>query len=259
MSFITPLSPATFYEQSTSMADVADQTAHSLAGLASRNPTAELPADQRQYTHTSALLPEGSDVEAGPSPEAIRRLEEAPLLAERKYSLLLASLGDKPMGMAAASSASWHDGEPEQSVPEETSRLILELVHDLGLHAHILERTSSGDKDDGAVHQRFRIFTASHSPALLDLIDTAFEQQSNEDKWMMGQAFGYPPTAIEAYVHGRGVSPRTVTDDLELLAFAQFKLSPEHAREELELGRRWANRVREISPVIYQEALEQAL
>lgn len=255
MSIINPLTPATFYEQPTSITDLAEQTAHTLAGLAARNPTAELPHDQRTFQTPVARPLEGADIESGPSPEAIRQLETLPLLAERKVSLLLTSLGDKPMGVAGVASPAWFQGEPEPPIDTEVTESVVTVAHHLGLNAHILERVSSGVNDGRVMHQRFQLVTASHSNTLLEMADTAFEQKSNEDKWILGQAFGYPPSAVEAYVHERGISPRTITNDPELIAFAQFKLSPEHSQQELEVARGWASRVREISPAIYQMML----
>lgn len=123
---------------------------------------------------------------------------------------------------------------------------------------HALDRVTTFTSEDGRpAWQHVRLLTASYSEELLDTVDTALEQRTPEDQQILGEAFGYPQTATDAFVQGHSVGARSVTQDAELLAFAMYNLSPEHAQSELSTARSWAEQVQAVSPAIYQQQMEE--
>ena len=87
------------------------------------------------------------------------------------------------------------------------------------------------------------------TPENAERLKAAFNKQ---DEYAKGIAFGFPVTAVEAFVRGEGISlPPTLSDDPGV-AFAEFIFSPNHFQEELMVGDRWARAVRDASPTIYE-------
>jgi hypothetical protein len=237
---------------------LAARTAASLASIAINGAPGERTSGGVLWSPAAKMSPEPSAAALaernGPSKGAIRKLEQIPMLPSRKTSILLASLGQKPMGMTGLDSPAWYEGQPPQVIPDNEYADTVHALQDLGLHVHALDRISTFIGPEGqAGRQLTRLITASQSEGLLTMADSALGQRTAEDQRILGAAFGYPPTATEAYIAGRGLSPRDATDDPELRAFATYALSPEHAQSELGTAHRWAAQVKAVSPAIYNE------
>ena len=85
-----------------------------------------------------------------------------------------------------------------------------------------------------------------------------------------GLAFGFPPTAVEAFCkrleegivpdgsEKYTIQPEDLPDDIrdqEFMAFAQFRLSREHWLEELETAKSWASTIKVFNPALYDRIL----
>jgi hypothetical protein len=80
--------------------------------------------------------------------------------------------------------------------------------------------------------------------------------ERTDDDQALGEIYGFPPTAVAAFVDGTRIPPVEVTPTPELAAFAAYMVSPDHAAEDVQTAQRWAGQVRELSPRLYAGMLE---
>jgi len=76
------------------------------------------------------------------------------------------------------------------------------------------------------------------------------------DEHLMGQCFGFPPNAIEAYVADKlmpGDEQKALSGSPEVRAFAMYRVSQASPEADLETARRWAAAVKAASPAIYHQ------
>ena len=74
----------------------------------------------------------------------------------------------------------------------------------------------------------------------------------------LGKLYGFPNTAIEAFIEGEealvSVDFKELPDDIkreDYMAFAGFRLSKKHWREELETVKKWAEDIKQADPSLY--------
>lgn len=89
-----------------------------------------------------------------------------------------------------------------------------------------------------------------------------------ENQAELGRLFGYPETAVEFWVSTPAEERQGYTDFMKMIsgesgwqdfmAFAQFRLSPDNWREELETPRRWAEEIKKIDPGLYERMVRYA-
>jgi len=164
-------------------------------------------------------------------PEAVRSLEASSIFVPSKVEILLAALEEKPAALLEVPAKPGYD-------PEE----YLQLVGALGLWSSRIPMGSVGT-----------ILTISRSEESLVALNDAFQDY---DEQGMGAAFGYPPTATEAFIQGRGISARSLEDaDPEAVAFISYKVSPENAATEIAVAKRWARAVESVCPTIHSDML----
>lgn len=82
--------------------------------------------------------------------------------------------------------------------------------------------------------------------------------QSSTVEAQYGELYGFPTTAVEAYVNDKQsvFSRRTLPLDVrdqDYVFLAQFALSRDHWREELETPKKWAEALAKNVPVLWQE------
>lgn len=105
------------------------------------------------------------------------------------------------------------------------------------------------------------------------IIITVAEDQKDLDKYLeiiksgsdedMGEVYGFPKSAIEAYLKrednngliGRKDLPEEIRKQ-EWSLFASFMMSKDKWRKELEVVKEWAETVNKVSPKIYREYVE---
>lgn len=81
------------------------------------------------------------------------------------------------------------------------------------------------------------------------------------DERLAGECFGFPPTAIEAYVKDEllpGDEQDRLAPSPEVRAFAMYRVSRECPEADLQTAQRWATAVKAASPVLYHQLLDHA-
>jgi hypothetical protein len=189
-------------------------------------------------------------------PEAIKQLEDTDMFLQDKVEMLLAALGEKPVTYLPIASPEWKEGEDVQYVSDEEYEQYTGLAAGLGLRGHVFEHMSTFE--DGA-SQIKREIIVSRREDVLELYDTVSGMETDLDRQVAGFLFGYPPTAVDAYINGQGVSAKKTGDySPETLAFAWFKVSPDNAAADVAVMHRWAQAIKQASPKLYAETLEFA-
>lgn len=209
----------------------------------------------------------------GPSPEAVRRLEEARFPVPIKINALLVGLGEKPATSYRFMSRTWSAGKAPQDLDDISTKEYVDAVRELGVYVEVgTDRTvnpwaeyTKGSDGERVKHttpdwetrvaeassQVWRTVFVAQSPEAMELIKTADDQN---DVRLLGKAYGFPETATEAYIHNRIISPRDAGEkDPSTIAFARYGLSPESAQDELAVARQWAAAVQDASPRLYEE------
>lgn len=95
-------------------------------------------------------------------------------------------------------------------------------------------------------------------------LDEYLEIIKNDSDKNMGKAYGFPESAIKAYLesddnNSRLISRKDLPEEIrkqEWSLFASFMMSKDKWKEELETVKKWAETVNRISPKIYKEYVE---
>lgn len=190
-----------------------------------------------------------------PSPptEAIAALEQSALFVPYKIDALLVSLGYKPATFRTVVSEAWNGNLDSTEVPEDEIQEYVDLTQNLGLYVRV-QPEEAPYIDEHPLPMR-RILVAD-SPDNLARLQAAYDSR---DPRLLGEVFGYPETAVDAYVTGSAVNPKDAMPDLDPVtqAFTQYKVSPDHVAEELATGERWAAAVQVASPNIFDEYMRE--
>lgn len=91
-------------------------------------------------------------------------------------------------------------------------------------------------------------------------LDFLIEAQKSKDSELLGKAYGFPPTAVEAWVGKRKKLnvkklPKEVRES-EAILFSSPTLSVDNWQKEIEQGQRDADYIKGISPFIYREWID---
>lgn len=193
-----------------------------------------------------------------------QRLEALPVRRMYRHNLadvLLVWRGLKP-ATDVVIGREWEVGAAGQGLDADELYGAKAAMEQAGL-AVVEGEDESGTMDDGEGRPRYayaqrRCFVA-REPQIAERLKRAHDEG---DERTFGELVGFPPTAVDAYVgseQGRGgklldpVDLPAVVRESESMAFAQYRLSKEHWREEIGTARRWAEEVKRVSPHLYAE------
>lgn len=218
--------------------------------------------------------------ELGPSGEAIQRLEQSKLLTGEKMDILLVELGLKPANTHRFDSDIWFSGEEPQQINEKAFEDYLEVIRDAGLLIEVgpdlivnpveeITRGTDGevmmtDSDtdwealinEGQQRVERKVYIARTAE---DLERVKLANETNDAR-LYGQSYGFPNSAIDAYVSNTTVSPDLVDGMTpEVRAFAQYGFSESNAPDEIATAQQWHDAVLDASPVIYKEVIDYSL
>lgn len=196
--------------------------------------------------------------------EAIKKLEDESLLigTESRVSMLLSAEGLKPVSLV-------HVGE--KNIEE-----LKKIAKNLGLYFSVSDEVSSSYNPQTGKSYKSVAFYLAKEKALLDNYlkgpkrwkvnsgETTDEGQKQAIHDQAGNEYGYPKTAVDAFVNKK---PRMELKDYpeeirnselgSLLNRMQiFIKSKENWQKELEVYSSWMDKVKELSPKIYQMILE---
>lgn len=89
---------------------------------------------------------------------------------------------------------------------------------------------------------------------IVSRVRRAYELYDEEE---LGICFGYPQTAVDAFMGRRNQFPGDIEDNTLLGYFAQFLLSRDFFQDELETSRKWLSIVEKLSPRMLRELEER--
>jgi hypothetical protein len=197
--------------------------------------------------------------------QGIALIERSSLNFQDKQDLLLVYLGEKP--------AAWFPVE-QRYYKAESQKRKEKILHDLskrrielerilekiGLPFYVKEFEYEEEKTINTGHN----FLIGQNADKLNNLKKAVESGSGGE---IGVALGYPETVANGFVNGEAFDLRKDLNSLskeernklrkdEILKFLNFGLSKKYWREELEVVRRYRDRIREKSPAIYGQILK---
>jgi hypothetical protein len=211
--------------------------------------------------------------------ESVRMLEALDLDVAFKVEFALVLSGDKPADAWYESYAFYqtgtgpdvrgHDRFDELRAWAEASGLVIEATDE-----HIDDQGNRFDRATG--DPRGEIFSARYrepgkqlktaedrltmliarNKVWLRKMKAAYD--SNDDD-LLGECYGFPPTARAAFLTGAIISPDEVQAPIEILAFATFMLSREHWRTDLKTAAQWSKTIKKLSPVLFAGKVERQL
>jgi len=200
--------------------------------------------------------------------EIIKIPEGLSLSSQDRMNLVLTHSGEKPCSAIEIDYFGKNPLDDIKKTEEEVDRL-REVLESNGLEFSILE---SEEEEDGFDQKEFK-FLISKDREKLDELQKALEE---EDEEIIGKLYGFPDSAVEAFVQGweEGKTGETMLDEKEwwrnlsiedqeklteegTLNFRNFKFSKEHWEEELRELKRWQDIIKDKAPDLCQEIEEK--
>lgn len=198
--------------------------------------------------------------------------ENIQLDTQEKIALLLTCEGLKPASLVEWSgqdiskeNTNLRTREEELAIEEIKTTLV-----NLGLHFDILETVMKVSEDE---YRRMTDFAVSKDQdKVSSVIDWVRKnEEENRDIYNInhqesGRNFGFPETAIEAFSGGSKfvLHPNNLPIEIRetelgrfILGTSLFAFSKEHFQEELKVYESWMNRIKEISPQLYDKAIKE--
>ncbi len=215
----------------------------------------------------SSKFERGTETEI--SPEFLKKVEKSKLVIDDKINFLLTKAGFKPASEIKLIIKSWYEGEFTEHMSEEEIKEALEIIEKSGLFYQIEERkiiekkywTKKEPEIEKSYKREQMNILVSRSKKELDFLADALKSKDNE---LLGKAFGFPKTAIEAFIDKRekidvAILPKKVRESDAMLFSSAPTLSKDNWREEIKQGQLYADFIKKTSPVIYKEMKATAL
>ncbi len=182
----------------------------------------------------------------------------ASLVAE-KIELLLVLLGEKPVGTLEIygdykkAGSKKYEKDREAILLSEVDKA-KNLLDEIGLHYVIsgndMQKITDSDGRVIVSQDSITLYVARDEEKLVNISGTI----SHEDS---GRLFGFPETAIEAFLDKKEKMPREELPDevrnSECYPFLQFVVSRENWPQEIKTAERWAEVIKVNSPKLFEE------
>jgi hypothetical protein len=184
--------------------------------------------------HGHLPSPEQSEARR-PISESVRELESLNIAPPHQVELLLILAGEKPATTFDSTSKMHYGGDtPEQRLAR------LNQVHHWAEQSGVpTEVVTEGDSHT--------VFVARDAVWL----EKMKEADRTRDDRLLGECFGMPDTAIDAYIAGTGVPATKIAQSADVRGFGFFMMSPDHWPEESNIVERRAQAVKRLSPDLY--------
>ncbi len=208
-------------------------------------------------------------------------IEQLPMDDSAKTDLILVWRGLKQATNLGIDIATWRRGEVPPKLSEEEEQRILDNAKNtfgsLGLYVVEGERYErepiTASPRAGASEEEFpgasvKIFYVAKEREKADKIAELFSANEPESNDEIGKLSGYPESAIRAYreffeegfkngllEHAAFIEQKVLpaeTRKQDFMAFAQFRLSKDNWRKELETAKRWADAIKKTDPALYE-------
>jgi hypothetical protein len=205
------------------------------------------------------------------SPEFVEQVEKTKLNTESKVNLFLVEAGLKPstgMDLTIRNGENVFLTEADlqeiKSVLEQSGLAFKEWPREAnitgdGVEVEMMEIAISRTQKDLKNLEKI----IKRLPTPKDVEEGKYSDEDRKKNYSdLGKAYGYPKTAVEAFVKDETINEEDLHDDVkksDAYAFALFSLSKNNWQKELEQGKKWADCIKSISPKTYQEMLEARL
>jgi len=200
--------------------------------------------------------------------EEVERLEKSEMAIDNKINFLLTKSGLKPASEILLVIKTWHDEGLTEHMSEEEIQESLSIIQESGLPYHLKDREiieepymKKKEPDVERFYEREQMkIIIGRSKEDLDFLERARESKSDE---MLGKAYGFPPTAIEAFVGKRKrLNRRSLPLEIrhsDGIIFSSPTLSQDNWQEEIKYGQRCGEFIKRITPKLYEEMKIMAL
>ena len=182
------------------------------------------------------------------------------MLSDDKVNLILTKAGLKPASELDINISIQDERGKRIFMNEQQVQAVLQAINESGLYHEIGQREVTNERsytEDGIEkpyhRERFSIFISGTKEAL-ERLKAAFASGSDED---IGRALGYPEGAIQAFAGNKptldlaSLPKQTLQSDAML--FSSPTLSAENWQEEIKIGQRNAEFIKNTAPKIYEE------
>jgi hypothetical protein len=196
--------------------------------------------------------------------EIVERIEKLKTRDFTKAIIMLVWKGLKP---AAEFDFARYYNENDKTRLEQTEE-IEKIFTDLGILYHRIKEEKDtihldreGNETPGKSYWD-RFYIARDKDDLQYIIDYFGKENSKEIMGKMGQVFGYPISAVNAWNSENKRETILPWDyskepcNRDEMAFRQFRLSKANWKEEFELVKTWANEIKRLSPSIYKSIVQ---
>lgn len=195
-------------------------------------------------------------------PEFVEKLERSNLTINDKVNLLLTKAGLKPASELRLIITTETEEGLTRNMSEEEIQGVIQGIRDAGIPHKIREKEIIKEKYEypdkpgiKKISKREKIdILVGHSQKELNSLIEAVKQGSDE---AIARAFGFPSTAVEAFI-GKRKKLKLRNLPLEIqksdaLLFSSSALSEDNWQEEIKQGQIYADFIKKISPAIYRE------
>jgi hypothetical protein len=189
----------------------------------------------------------------------IELIEDSPFSADDRFTLVLVALGLKPATLIGLSSSSWRDGQSAHELCSAEVQHATEVVQAVGAaSAPLLRTTSAGLPQRTSRPRRWRQmadFCVGKDQPSCDRLVAAWPTKAEPiDHRALGEALGFPATAIDGFVNRTPVIDELVPLSVRLTDAWNcriFKPSAAHWRDELIIKADYLYAVKAVSPEIH--------
>lgn len=201
-------------------------------------------------------------------PEVLERIKKSKIEIDDKINLLLTKRGLKPASEILLVIKTWHDEGLTEHMSEEDVQEALSVIQALGLPYRLGERKTVEEPystEDEPDRQKFfrrdqMNILVGRTPEDLVFLERALKSNSDE---MLGKAFGFPPTAVEAFVGKRETLDRqSLPSDVQrsdAVLFSSPMLSRDNWQQEVKQGQLYGEFIKNVSQKLYEEMRSKAL
>lgn len=180
-----------------------------------------------------------------------------------KALIIRTALGKKPATWSIIESEKWEDGEVKRAISADRWEYIEQLLSGFGLHCitstRITDNTFVQPKDGRHLWVGLGDIFLAQS---LEVAKELSEAHRRNDVRRLGELFGFPQTAIDAFMT-KDLVPTSEwpesTDDVSRddMQFLNHMISKQHWRDEIAYLPELASDTKRISPKIYRDCIQR--
>jgi len=231
------------------------------------NPGSEYPSSEKQEKERNNFRQE-SVREGEITPEEVEQIEKAKITVDDKINLLLTMGGLKPASKILLVIKTLDDEGLTEHMSEGDVQEALNIIQESGLSYRFEKRENIKEPYRTKKEPNIQRFYKREQTGILlgrtseelEFLENALKSKSDE---MLGKAFGFPSTAVDAFVGKRkALNRQSLPLDIKSsdgILFSSPTLSQDNWREEIKCGQRYGEFIKKISPNLYEETRCMAL